>query len=376
MWLGLCFLFVIGAPHASAQAIPDRSGSEADFPPPNWRPNQGSFSVTDYVGPKVCAKCHAAEAKSELGTSMGHAAEAASDCRILHQHRQLEFRLGNYHYEIHCQKSRCDYLVTDGHSSISTPILWAFGQGEAGQTYILKWRGSYYQSRVSFFNDTQGLDVTLGVPRGVPSTLENALGAPMSQVETPLCFGCHTTGGVSQGRIDAERLIPGVTCEACHGPGAQHVKAMRAGQFEKTHIFNPGTLGADDLADFCGACHRTSLAVQLMGIRGVRNVRFQPYRLENARCWNSEDVRISCLACHDPHQQVSTNSASYDAKCQACHSGKAQASPSSKPAGRACPVAARNCVSCHMPRYALPGGHFKFTDHWIRVVKRGENYPS
>ncbi len=366
----------MGVHSAQAQSSARPPAAEADFPPANWRPNQGSFSVRDYVGPKVCADCHVGEAKTELATSMGHAAEAVGDCRILHEHPHVKFQRGNYHYEIHCGKSRCDYSVTDGRGTISTPILWAFGQGEAGQTYILKWQGSYYQSRVSFFNDTQGLDVTLGVPRGIPSSLEEALGAPLSQVEAPLCFGCHTTAGVSQGKVDADHLVPGVTCEACHGPGAQHVAAMKAGHFQSTHIFNPSKLGADDLADFCGACHRTSLAVQLMGIRGVRNVRFQPYRLENAECWNPEDARISCLACHNPHQQVSTNTASYDVKCRTCHPGKAQAAASSKAPGRACPVAARNCVSCHMPKYALPGGHFKFTDHWIRIVKRGQNYPS
>jgi len=28
-----------------------------------------------------------------------------------------------------------------------------------------------------------------------------------------------------------------------------------------------------------------------------------------------------------------------------------------------------------MPQYELPGGHFKFTDHQIRVVRAGEPYP-
>jgi hypothetical protein len=28
-----------------------------------------------------------------------------------------------------------------------------------------------------------------------------------------------------------------------------------------------------------------------------------------------------------------------------------------------------------MPKYELPGAHFKFTDHRIRIVKAGEPYP-
>jgi hypothetical protein len=41
----------------------------------------------------------------------------------------------------------------------------------------------------------------------------------------------------------------------------------------------------------------------------------------------------------------------------------------------ACPVSGKDCVTCHMPKYDIPGMHYKFTDHWIRVAKAGEPYP-
>ena len=42
---------------------------------------------------------------------------------------------------------------------------------------------------------------------------------------------------------------------------------------------------------------------------------------------------------------------------------------------KACPVAQSRCVSCHMPKVEFPGSHFKFTDHRIRIVKVGEQFP-
>jgi formate-dependent nitrite reductase cytochrome c552 subunit len=33
-------------------------------------------------------------------------------------------------------------------------------------------------------------------------------------------------------------------------------------------------------------------------------------------------------------------------------------------------------VSCHMPKINLPGGHAKFTDHEIRIVRPGDPYPN
>jgi len=29
-----------------------------------------------------------------------------------------------------------------------------------------------------------------------------------------------------------------------------------------------------------------------------------------------------------------------------------------------------------MPKYEPPGLHYRFTDHWIRVVRPGKSYPS
>jgi formate-dependent nitrite reductase cytochrome c552 subunit len=38
-------------------------------------------------------------------------------------------------------------------------------------------------------------------------------------------------------------------------------------------------------------------------------------------------------------------------------------------------VSKNNCVSCHMPKIELPGAHYKFSDHRIRIVKPNEPYP-
>jgi hypothetical protein len=125
-------------------------------------------------------------------------------------------------------------------------------------------------------------------------------------------------------------------------------------------------LTAEEISNFCGQCHRTWDEIASHGPQGIGNVRFQPYRLTNSKCYDTEDKRISCIACHDPHQEVVQDIRSYDSKCLGCHAGK-------QAKAKGCPVEKQNCVSCHMPKLELPGAHFKFTDHEIRVVK-GE-YP-
>lgn len=66
---------------------------------------------------------------------------------------------------------------------------------------------------------------------------------------------------------------------------------------------------------------------------------------------------------------------SYDAKCFACHQAKGERA-SSKAHARACKIGVKDCASCHMPKYEIPGSHFRFADHMIRVVKPNEPYPN
>jgi hypothetical protein len=158
----------------------------------------------------------------------------------------------------------------------------------AGQTYVYQRRGSYYESRVSFFRDTQKLDLTLGASQSQPENIEDAAGRRMSSRDTRDCFACHSTASVSGNRLQLDQLMPGVTCEGCHGPGAKHVAAVRAGALKNSHIFNPGRLNTQDLSDFCGSCHRSWQQVEMMRLQGIVDVRFQPYRLANSRCFDPQ----------------------------------------------------------------------------------------
>jgi Cytochrome c554 and c-prime len=95
---------------------------------------------------------------------------------------------------------------------------------------------------------------------------------------------------------------------------------------------------------------------------------------------------MSCVACHDPHREIVRDDKTYDAKCLACHSTGAKpsagmqaaqaAEPAREVAMKTCPVSKSDCVSCHMPKVQLPGGHMIFSDHDIRVVRAGEPYPN
>jgi hypothetical protein len=131
-----------------------------------------------------------------------------------------------------------------------------------------------------------------------------------------------------------------------------------------------------DFVDFCGACHGTWWDVKFSGAKGIPTVRSQPFRLEESKCWGKGDARLTCIACHDPHEEVRKDASFYDHACLACHTSSAGAKTAAQahqPA--ACPVSTKECTSCHMPKIYDPDMHYKFTDHRIRIVHEGETYP-
>jgi hypothetical protein len=346
-----------------------------------WRPTRIPAGV-DFVGSQVCAECHKDKVAVQGKSSMGLALELVAEAPILSSNKRLDFRDGKFSYEIVRKGDQSIYAVTDGKETISEPILYSFGQGKAGQTYLLKYAGDYYESRVSYYAEVKGLDITLGYQDTRPQSALEAFGRKLPRDEIMQCFNCHSTGAVGGNQLMLQKLAPGVRCEACHGPGAEHVAAGKEGLPNKDKIFNPARLGGDGLSqDFCGSCHRSAEEIVMAPKRiGMNGVRFQPYRIFGSKCY-SDDRRISCTACHNPHESASHDEAYYDAKCLACHQpgrGSGAAKPSQLGEGGdapGCKVGAKNCASCHMPKTDLPGSHFKFTDHRIRIAKPGEPYP-
>ncbi len=371
----------ISWPLTSRAQGPGMSSGEVPMTTP-WRPRDRNAK---YSGPEACVKCHQEESHQHA-TAMGRALEPVATSEILRAHPRLTFRTGPYSYEVVRRGDQTFYTVTDGKDTISEPILYSFGQGKAGQTYIFRHNGTFYESHLSFYRDVGALDFTIGYPRDVPSSLDEAAGRAISMDEARHCFACHGTGAAYGNQLELDRLIPGVTCEACHGPGVDHIAAMQAKKFQNERIFNPGGMGADELAqEFCGSCHRSAEQVSSNKLlRGLISVRFQPYRIFTSRSHDPDDKRMACTACHNPHENPVQDMAFYDAKCFACHrssqslksAATAKAETKEGRTSKPCPVAQRLCVSCHMPKVEFPGSHFKFTDHRIRIAKAGEPFPN
>jgi predicted CXXCH cytochrome family protein len=83
------------------------------------------------------------------------------------------------------------------------------------------------------------------------------------------CVQCHSVGGEPQHQLDGDRFETrvaelGVACEACHGPGREHVRARQEPPAPRSvsgngpadgSIVNPARLDAERASELCGQCH-------------------------------------------------------------------------------------------------------------------------
>jgi hypothetical protein len=163
------------------------------------------------------------------------------------------------------------------------------------------------------------------------------------------CFQCHSTGMLHLGEgFRIEPSEPGVQCESCHGPGADHKQ-----------IRNPRKMTAGMINELCGSCHRMPApAGSSTDWSNLWNTRHQPLYLAESACFKKSAGKLSCLTCHLAHQPVRRDAAEYERQCRTCHMDVRHKTA----------IARQSCVACHMPE-VKPHEDLKFANHWIGIYQ-------
>ena len=165
--------------------------------------------------------CHAQKVASQTATSMARASTRASDSDQLKAHPDMSLQLGSYSYKLLSGKGSAVLSVSAGEERTSKYLEWAIGDGRFGQTFIYREQSRYYESQLSYYSRLNGLGTTTGHME--PKTLETAAGGLTTPIMIHQCFGCHSTASTTKSRFDPDGATMGISCEACHGPGASHV---------------------------------------------------------------------------------------------------------------------------------------------------------
>lgn len=252
----------------------------------------------------------------------------------------------------------------------NTIVEYAFGASDRAVTMIGRDAdGLYRAARLSSYHTASGViwDRSLGdVPDS--GSAESFRGEPIGVRDGVVrCLYCHVTQArnfrdplpeTGQGPEAADK---GIGCERCHGPGENHIVAIKA-SFPDRAIVNAGTASAPVIVAQCADCHIVGVPSEIRGEpENPDFVRSPGATFTASRCYTESSGTLSCLTCHDPHNDARQASAFYESKCLACHA--ATTGPQ-----KGCRVNPTNdCLKCHMPKIPVAVLHTSMTDHYIRV---------
>jgi tetratricopeptide (TPR) repeat protein len=260
-----------------------------------------------------------------------------------------------------------------GDRIFKTVVEYAFGVRERYVTMIGRDQEKNYRAlRLSSYHTANG--VAWGPTAGdVPDSdlAENIRGQPIPVRDGIVrCVYCHVTNfrdfrdpppenGFGPTAADA-----GIGCERCHGPGANHLAAIRAG-FPDRAIVNAGTATSMAITTQCADCHVVGSIPDINAAPDNPDyVRSPGLTLTFSRCYTESEGELSCLTCHDPHRDDEEPVGYYESKCLSCHSPQ----NGSQTHCRINPTT--DCLNCHMPKIPIAVLHSSLTDHYIRVRKK------
>ena len=316
----------------------------------------------EYVGNAACQPCHGAEfashqhsrhmktlyaaTRTELGALAPPPGPVPGGGKLAWDQDQLTIIVPN----------------KDTGEPVPVPLDLALGSGKTGMTFLALHEEGSLEIRQSYFPHEKKYIVTPG-QEAFDSTV---VGQTHARAEAKRCIGCHAV--LVPESLLPERKFFGVGCESCHGAGGAHVAAMTRGDKSgglKLTAFSRS--GGKAISEACGRCHRSPADVaQKDKFAKLATNRFQPYGLSLSKCFKKSQDKLSCVTCHNPHEDASTDTAGYEKTCLSCH----------RAPKTVCPVNPKEkCVSCHMPtKGVFPGTNFpiKMADHFIRVYKNGK----
>ncbi len=259
------------------------------------------------------------------------------------------------------------------------------GSGVMGQSY-LNWRNDkLFQLPITYYTAADQWSNSPGFP-----TNRVLIDRPV----TARCLECHVTyaegksaGEFEPAAFEKDKIIYGVGCQKCHGPGAKHVEYHTANPQEKSakFIVNTAQLTPQQQIDACALCHSGNIEKTKPSFSFVAGQRLADYfkidttapvtnanldvhgnqvgLLKASKCFQLSK-NMSCGSCHNTHQNQRGQLEIFSQKCMNCHN--TEAAVFNVPAHQPAAIVKQNCINCHMPQQ---------TSKSIAVFLQGEEVP-
>lgn len=353
-----------------------------------------------YVGMQTCRTCHESIyqtfIQTGMGQSFGYAARQKSAADFSPAHALVYDSVLDYFYKPYWASDSL-YIMEyrlEGKDTVHKRIQkvdYIVGSGQHTNSHIFNTNGYLYQAPITFYTQKQKWDLAPGFEKGASSRFQRLI-----ELE---CLSCHNAYPefVANSENKFTKIMTGIDCERCHGPGSLHVfdrannRPVDTSKGPDYTIVNPRRLPAELQNNVCQRCHLQGIAVLNdnktffdfhpgMKLSEVMTVFMPEYegaqdkmimashveRMKKSQCY-VQSGKMSCITCHNPHISVKfTPRAQYLNACQSCH-GTAAGQHQCKENDVVRAAKNNDCVTCHMPHNSsIDIPHVAVTDHFIR----------
>lgn len=360
--------------------------------------NKLNFASTDaipdshFVGSETCKECHAGEFDLWDGSDHDLAMQVATDSTILADFNNVKFK--SQGVTSHFFKKDGGYYVNtegpDGNYH-DYKIEYTFGITPL-QQYIVKFPNGHYQCLRTAWDSEKNKWFDLYPDFKVVHS-EWLHWSRGGLNWNNMCSDCHSTNvrknyDKSTHSYNTKYAIINVSCEACHGPGKEHVQQAESlgddYKFTNDLKMTPG-IAPQDLVDQCARCHmRREQVSEYYNFEGTMLDHYFPELIAEDTYFPDGQIRdedyvygsfiqskmyhngVTCTNCHDPHSlklRFEGNNL-----CAQCHVPETYDTPKHHfhPVGAG--AEAVQCVDCHMTGRVYMGNDFR-RDHSFRIPR-------
>jgi hypothetical protein len=350
------------------------------------------FEDPEYVGSEPCKNCHWREHDSWKHTMHSKFVQEASEFTVVGDfeiNNTLSVKVTGNSPKLAQEKVTTKMYKKDGRYYVNTiGPDWEFHEYEIShvigidrrQTYLTKFsNGALHVLPVEWKVDEKKWEDEDGLKKHYPE--DGKYWSDPGRVWQFRCGGCHVTGmkinyNEVSNSFNTIWADLGIGCEACHGPGNNHIRAAQEFfEMEQETIVNPSKLPWKLRASVCGQCHNWGASIaDISPARedfpkkyafpanykvGQPLYLFYEEELDEDKKHHQQynewlesshsRAGIMCTTCHAVHQEgmhrnphKSLTKYIADSLCTNCHSPmKLQAAHRIHTFG--------SCIACHMP---------------------------
>lgn len=242
------------------------------------------------------------------------------------------------------------------------------GSGTKGQSFASWQQTKLVQLPITYFTPAAQWSNSPGYPNRM------AFNRPI----TSRCLECHATfvdkiseEGKEPEEFDRSRTILGVDCEKCHGPAAKHVEfqTQNPKNTQAKFIINPASFSRRQSLDMCAVCHGGRMQKSKPSFEFTAGNKLSDYfqtdtlakdannidvhgnqygLLAASKCFKMSNT-LTCITCHNSHENEKGKAALFSQRCISCHNNGHKNAVVCKLTNTIGNAIKANCTNCHMP---------------------------